>query len=85
MKARLEGRARSDCSTSTIGGDRRGDMATTSASGMSWPSTAAQVPDMGSDSVSYGEISGLSAPRAASAASCRRAPGMPANERREAL
>jgi hypothetical protein len=26
-----------------------GDIATTSASGMSWPSTAAQLPDMGSD------------------------------------
>ena len=50
MKARPAGRARSDCSTSTIAGMIvSGDIATTSASGMSWPSTAAQLPDMGSD------------------------------------
>jgi len=50
MKARTCGRARSDRSTTTIAGMIvSGDMVTTSASGISWPSTAAQLPDMGSD------------------------------------
>src|ERR1700752_374668 len=50
MNARPVDRARSACSTSTIAGIIvNGDIATTNASGMSWPSTAAQLPAMGSD------------------------------------